>query len=95
MKLTHHANLIVGPAEKAISMLAGEFDAESELSIERFDTLGIDEARELSRRQRLSGGHIFIIAAGTITREAQNALLKTFEEPAPDTYFMLIIPRAR
>ncbi len=33
-----------------------------------------------------------IIAAGRIFHEAQNALLKTFEEPTPGTYLILIVP---
>ena len=37
---------------------------------------------------------IFIIGTASFTREAQNALLKTFEEPTAGTHFFIIIPRA-
>ncbi|MDZ4206065.1 MAG: hypothetical protein U1C12_02530 [Patescibacteria group bacterium] len=66
----------------------------------KMETFGIDEARELrllSTRKavisRLSSGQvgrkIFFITPMRLTLEAQNALLKTFEDPFPDTYFFL------
>lgn len=36
----------------------------------------------------------FIVGADSITREAQTALLKTFEEPTAGTHFFFVIPRA-
>lgn len=36
---------------------------------------------------------LFIVGADTITREAQTALLKTFEEPTAGTHFFIIVPR--
>ncbi len=61
------------------------------------DNLGIDDARRLisdSSRRSLGGdAHHFVIVAKGITLEAQNALLKLFEEPPPGTVFHLIIPR--
>lgn len=64
------------------------------------EVFGVDEARDLSTRAirkaftpRLPSGQagkkIFFLAPERITREAQNALLKTFEEPIPDTHFFL------
>src|SRR3989338_11528903 len=66
----------------------------------RTETFGIDEARKLrllSTRKAVtprlrSGqalGKIFFIAPMRLTLEAQNALLKTFEDPFPGTYFFL------
>jgi hypothetical protein len=37
---------------------------------------------------------IFLIETNAITREAQNSLLKVFEEPTADTHFFIIIPSA-
>jgi len=37
---------------------------------------------------------LFVIAASFITHEAQNALLKLFEEPPVDTAFVLVVPPA-
>jgi hypothetical protein len=60
------------------------------------DSFGIDEARGLianSSRRPLGGGkHRFVIVARILTVEAQNALLKLFEDPPTDTHFYLIVP---
>jgi hypothetical protein len=62
------------------------------------ESLGIDEARELRRRQEmgaLEGSRkIFIVAVHTMTSEAQNALLKTLEEPTEGTHLFFIVPHA-
>jgi DNA polymerase III delta prime subunit len=56
---------------------------------------GIDEARELSARafgkSIASKRRVFIAAIGAITHEAQNALLKTLEEPPADSQFFLLV----
>ncbi|MDP2641777.1 MAG: hypothetical protein Q8P21_00580 [bacterium] len=67
----------------------------------RSDTFGIDEARELkllSTRKALTsvvsgqaGRKIFFITSMRLTGEAQNALLKTFEDPSPGTHFFLSV----
>jgi len=41
------------------------------------------------------GTKIFIIDTQFINHHAQNALLKTFEEPSPDTHFFVIMPSIR
>jgi DNA polymerase III delta prime subunit len=68
-----------------------------DFSVERFDTFGIDEARSLKERQSqraLVNKKIFIIFVDMFTREAQNSLLKVFEEPAEETYFFIFLPSA-
>lgn len=65
------------------------------------ETFGINEARELkllSLRKALASvkndsvsRKIFLLTPTNITREAQNALLKTFEDPSPNTYFFLVV----
>jgi len=65
----------------------------------RSSTFGIDDARQLrdlSLRKPVTGStssepskKIFFISAESLTREAQNALLRTFEDPVSDTYFFL------
>lgn len=58
--------------------------------------LGIDEARELARwadLKPIAGQRkIAVWLAGSLNSEAQNALLKTLEEPFPHTYFFFILP---
>lgn len=60
-----------------------------------YQTLGINEARQLSSLTKYRTGsevQIIIITAATITREAQNAMLKLFEEPVSGVHFFLIVP---
>lgn len=61
------------------------------------DSFGVDDARKLtlnaSRRAWGGNEHHFVIAAKSMTVEAQNALLKLFEEPPTATVFHLIVPR--
>src|SRR3990167_8220548 len=97
----HHANLLVGTREEAESYLRSLCDS---LGVElannpdffafRTETFGIDEARKLrllSTRKSITGRKIFLITPMRLTLEAQNALLKTFEDPSPDTLFFLAV----
>lgn len=64
-----------------------------------FNVVGIDESREIRTKQsrkpfREGGKKIFVINARSVTVEAQNALLKIFEDPGEGTYFFLVVPRA-
>lgn len=60
------------------------------------DSFGIDEARNLKNlagERAFSGKHHnFIITTRSLTEEAQNAILKLFEEPPAGAIFYLIIP---
>ena len=64
--------------------------------IRNVSTFVIEDAREIkelaSRRGSTSEKRIFIIQAGSLTREASNALLKTLEEPGEHTHFFIITP---
>lgn len=61
-----------------------------------YQHFGIDEARELSARaygKSIQGGRrVFVALFPVITNEAQNALLKTLEEPPGDALFFLVTP---
>jgi hypothetical protein len=61
-----------------------------------FDTLSADDARELSRISLLRRKETlyYVIECNLITVPAQQALLKTFEEPQGNIVFILLIPRA-
>jgi len=63
------------------------------------ESLGVDEARVLKEnqgRKSFGGGFkFFVMGADSVTREAQNALLKVFEEPTEGTYLFLVSPSAR
>lgn len=96
----HHANLLIGTPEEGESYLRSlsnslkiELKNNPDFCVFKMDTFGIDEARELrllSTRKALTLRKIFLIAPAHLTLEAENALLKTFEEPPPDTYFFLV-----
>jgi DNA polymerase III delta prime subunit len=64
-----------------------------------YENMTIDDARELKTAHGMRpvgemGKKIFIIRANAIGHEAQNALLKLFEEPADYAHFFLIVPSA-
>jgi hypothetical protein len=96
----HHAYLIIGDRQEVINRLEREFDLpinSPDLWREEFDTFGIEASRELTQRQsrRAFNGEkkYFILMPQTITVEAQNALLRTLEEPTPGTHIFLIMPQ--
>lgn len=93
--LTHHAYLIVGPALKVVPEIKKQF-AEAEIIHQAWPQLGIDDSRELRESQARKVGarelRVFLLEFASITIEAQQALLKTLEEPALGTKFFLIAP---
>ncbi|MBI2476134.1 MAG: hypothetical protein HYV67_02740 [Candidatus Taylorbacteria bacterium] len=98
----HHAYAVEGGSEaraKLFEMLEISWEVVTKGNPDflhrQFETLGIDEARNLKELQEkksfASGGRkIFVIEAEAITAPAQNSLLKMFEEPTPNTHFFLI-----
>jgi DNA polymerase III delta prime subunit len=99
----HHAYLIEGEREGVISKLLFFFEKELNFQTQNnpdfwqgeYDTFGIDEGRyinELQNKKSFSEGkQIFVIQTNFITREAQNSLLKMFEEPTPNTHFFIVM----
>src|SRR3989344_2883347 len=61
-----------------------------------YKAFGVDDAIELrdrSGRRPIAGSQrFFIVATPGMTTEAQNALLKTLEEPPADAAFFIIVP---
>lgn len=104
--LSHHAYLIIGNDSHRldlISILEKEHHIHAQGNPDFFDRLyenfTIDDARELkslhsTRPIGITGKKIFIISTNAATVEAQNALLKLFEEPAEYAHFFLIVPSA-
>ena len=95
----HHANLLVGTPEEAESYLRSlcvglgvKLINNPDFFAFRMETFGIDEARRLSllsTRKAITHRKIFLISPARLTLEAQNVLLKTFEDPFPNTHFFL------
>ncbi|MDO8604417.1 MAG: hypothetical protein Q7K40_03410 [bacterium] len=102
----HHAHVIEGAHDTLLPLLVSaleknlgiESKGNPDFAVKFFESLGVDEARELkvsqTRASFADARKIFIIGANSFTHEAQNALLKTFEEPTEGTHFFIILPRA-
>src|SRR6185437_2978159 len=102
--MAHHAYFFAGDREAGIE--AAVSYAETELGlpsvgnpdvlIERHGLFAVDDARRIAAKAELaplSGDKkIIIIAASRIFHEAQNAMLKLFEEPPAGTTLALVIP---
>lgn len=61
-----------------------------------FDSFKMEDARNLksfiSEKSFSGGKRVFVIVANDFLLEAQNSLLKIFEEPIENTHFFLIVP---
>lgn len=92
-----HAHLLISPSIE-VSNLPDSLKKESvDTSHLVKSSFGIGDARELTRMSASRGwesGRRFVIFAENMTEEAQNALLKLFEEPPQATIFYLVIPNA-
>src|SRR3989338_7364712 len=89
--LMHHAYYIEGSA--------GDFEEYKNRILhfvaQKYERFGIDEARaltQLASLKNIEGEAVFLLALGSITNEAQQALLKLFEEPQSGTVFILLAP---
>ena len=103
--MSHHAFYIVAAKEEGVSRALTY--AQSDLGMEVSNNpdivtlshglFSVDDARRVVRHasQTGSGGKkLIIVSAERIFHEAQNALLKIFEEPPEGTTLILIIPSA-
>ncbi len=101
----HHAYLIEGEREaakeeifKLLKTLGIKTEGNADMRLIEVDTFKIEDARNLkslSGEKGFSEGRkVFIISANSFLHEAQNGMLKLFEEPIPSTHFFLIVPDA-
>jgi len=100
--MTHHAYLVEGERVRAVAEIFSALESvhgirragNPDIFYHEMDTLLIDDAHMLRARERYAsvdgGKKIFVVAFETITHEAQNALLKTIEEPTPGTHFFFV-----
>lgn len=102
----HHAYAFEGEkasvAPELFKFLEKDFEVEiknnPDFSYQEFETFTIDDGRALQERhgrRALAGKKIFIISTRFVTIEAQNSLLKIFEEPSEGTHFFLIMPNTQ
>jgi DNA polymerase III delta prime subunit len=102
--MAHHAYFIVGDIEEGIAQALGfvgeelgmETLANPDVMTIRHGLLSVDDARKLRSLAELSPTQsdkkVLIISASRLFHEAQNALLKLFEEPPAGTILILVIP---
>ena len=98
--MEHHAYLLLGERRETEAFLAGIFEDTGIRRVGNADvveltqeTFGVDDARALGARaagKAFSQKKVFVIKTEKITPEAQNALLKTLEDPVPNTHFFII-----
>ena len=102
----HHAYAFEGEksdvASELLKFLAEDFGVEiknnPDFSFQEFETFTIDDGRALQERhgrRAIAGKKIFIIYTRFMTSEAQNSLLKIFEEPSAGAHFFLIMPNTQ
>lgn len=98
---SHHAYILSGDTASKKRLLFELLQKEGikrennpDIFVHIAETVSVEDARMLSERQlRKSAGvgkKIFIVEFSHMTHEAQNALLKVFEEPTADTHFFLL-----
>ncbi len=103
----HHAYFIEGERRAVLAdieaFLKDAFsivrEGHPDVHYAEYGSFGIDESRGLQDMQSLrpltGDKKIFIITLDSITSEAQNSLLKVFEEPTPGTHFFIISSSSR
>lgn len=98
----HHAYVYEGPLS-LLEPLANSACAMFELvrlhnpsvTVELWEKFSIDDARSLTQRASLKatgGKALFVLGLGIAASDAQQALLKLFEEPQEGVTFVLLVP---
>ncbi len=99
----HHAYFVENRGGSIAEQILGFFEKEFSVSAHNnpdifhqiFETFTIDDGKHLRRRagtRPVGGKKIFIIETRFFTTEAQNVLLKLFEEPGENMHFFIISP---
>lgn len=102
--MQHHAFVIEAKVKEGVAIAQAWVEKELGMKVEsnpdvvvmRYGLLSVADARrvtELASGAAFAGEHkVVIIAASRAYHEAQNALLKVFEEPPAGTHLFLILP---
>lgn len=96
--MQHHAELLVGTHEACLAHIPAAHRTGPDAEVIVAEKLTIGAARSLAERAQgrpVAGTHrYFVISCTEFLHEAQNALLKLFEEPPATVRFYIIAPRA-
>ena len=98
----HHAYVYAG-RQTLLGALARDARArfrfasehDPDVRVESYEKFGVDDAaalKALSSLRSVSGRALFVLGIGSSTTEAQQALLKLFEEPQVGSMFVLLAP---
>jgi hypothetical protein len=101
--MAHHAFFVAGEREEGIEAalryaedsLGMPLIGNPDILVERHGLFTVDDARRIAAKAELAplgDKKLFIIAANRLFHEAQNAMLKLFEEPPAGTTLILIVP---
>ncbi len=98
----HHAYLCEGPQSLLDSLVADArarfsfpLEHSPDVHVRQFEKFGIDESRwiaGLGSFKSASGRALFILGIASIASEAQQALLKLFEEPQEGNIYVVLVP---
>jgi len=98
----HHAYLYEGEAgvfpalvSDACARFGFEAQANPDVHIQQWEKFDIDEARSLVMQgslRSMRGRALFVLNIMSVTSEAQQALLKLFEEPSEGVVFVVLVP---
>lgn len=102
LSINHHACLVVGDRRQNFESLrhglkqgfSSKKRADSDLWSREYEVVGIDDARSLKELQNtrpIGDLRVVLLSLGSIQTEAQNSLLKLFEEPSSETRFLVCI----
>lgn len=92
----HHFYLVEGADENSLSELSVLLKQRSQhVCVFTYSTLGVEEAQSLRQEQgefsHDGEDQYFVVSAVSVTHEAQQTLLKMFEEPKARTHFFLLM----
>lgn len=101
--MAHHAYLRTGDIEAGITAALSFGERELSLTptgnpdvvVYRYSHFPVEDARRIvgaASKAPLGEHRLIIIACERLFHEAQNALLKVFEEPSPGTTLVLVVP---
>ena len=96
--MQHHAELLVGTHEACLARIPEEYRTGPDAELIVAEKLTIAIARALAERAQgrpvVGERRHFIISCAEFLHEAQNALLKLFEDPPATAHFYIIASRA-